>query len=310
MSNEEQFSLSVVPPFRLDFTVWALRRRQKNLIDRWDEDQYSRAFIVEGKVLRVVVEQKSEAELAVIIKSNMQTDRIQFVTKQIQKILGTDTNLEAFYQAAGKDMYLKSLASMFKGIKPPRFPTIFETLLNSIACQQVTLDLGIILLNRLAEKYGMKYQDIHGVQYAFPRPEDLYEASEEDIKKLGFSYQKARAIVDLSKAVVEKEISFEGMEEASNVDIVSRLMKIRGIGRWSAEYALLRGFGRIDMFPGDDVGAQKNLMLLMSLTNRPDYEKIQQLTTQWKPYAGLVYFHLLLERLQQRNFLPEGAEKN
>jgi DNA-3-methyladenine glycosylase II len=95
MSNEERFSLSVVPPFRLDFTVWALRRRQKNLIDRWDGKQYSRAFIVEGKVLQVVVEQKTEAELAVIIKSNMQTDRIQlFVTKQVQKILGTDTNLE------------------------------------------------------------------------------------------------------------------------------------------------------------------------------------------------------------------------
>lgn len=76
-----------------------------------------------------------------------------------------------------------------------------------------------------------------------------------------------------------------------------------GIGRWSAEYTLLRGFGRLDILPGDDVGAQKNLRELLALEARPTYDQIKLLSQRWQPYAGLVYFHLLLEKLQRKGVL-------
>jgi DNA-3-methyladenine glycosylase II len=64
----------------------------------------------------------------------------------------------------------------------------------------------------------------------------------------------------------------------SNEQIVEQLSSIRGIGRWSAEYALLRGFGRIDTFPGDDIGAQNNLERLFHLDKKPDYAEVKKLT--------------------------------
>jgi DNA-3-methyladenine glycosylase II len=79
----------------------------------------------------------------------------------------------------------------------------------------------------------------------------------------------------------------------ANEEIVGYLTTLRGIGRWSAEYALLRGLGRLDIFPGDDVGARNNLQRLFHLHTKPDYEEINKLTSQWHPYEGLVYFHLL-----------------
>ena len=66
----------------------------------------------------------------------------------------------------------------------------------------------------------------------------------------------------------------------TDVDIVEYLSRIRGVGRWSAEYVLLRGLGRINIFPGDDVGAQKNLQNFMGLDERPDYEQIKRITSQ------------------------------
>jgi DNA-3-methyladenine glycosylase II len=66
---------------------------------------------------------------------------------------------------------------------------------------------------------------------------------------------------------------------------------------------LLRGLGRIEVFPGDDVGAQKNLQRLLSLDEQPTYERMQTLTARWHPYAGLVYFHLLLRNLDQKGVL-------
>lgn len=300
MQYEEQFTLSVVSPFRLDLTVWALRRRQKNLIDQWNGKEYARVFVIDGETLQVIVEKKGETELLVTTRSENKIAGIEkIVTDRLKKMLGTDKNLEAFYRLAEKDSHLKSLSSSFRGVKPPRFPTIFEALVNAIACQQVTLDLGILLLNRLSERYGNKFAD----QHAFPGPEDLADVTENDLKSLGFSYQKARAIISLAKSIVNKEISFEDFENLSNEEIVSRLSEIKGIGRWSAEYVLLRGLGRTDMFPGDDVGAQKNLMQLLDLPEKPKYDEIQQLTQSWKPYAGFIYFHLLLDKLQRKNLL-------
>lgn len=300
MPYEEQYTLSVLPPFRLDLTVWALRRRQKNLIDKWVGKKYTRVFVIDGNAIQVTIEQKSGTKLAVTIRSENKIPGVdKIITDTLERMLGVDKNLEGFYKLAGKDQYLKALASSFQGVKPPRFASIFEALINAIACQQVTLDLGILLLNRLSETYGKKFAD----QHAFPLPEDLADVTENDLKSLGFSYQKARGIISLANAIVSKEISFDDFEDLPNETVVTRLMEIKGIGRWSAEYVLLRGLGRIDMFPGDDVGAQKNLMLLMNLKYKPNYDEIQELTKSWKPFAGFVYFHLLLDKLQKKKLL-------
>ncbi|MGB9081663.1 MAG: hypothetical protein WCD00_10210, partial [Desulfuromonadaceae bacterium] len=58
------------------------------------------------------------------------------------------------------------------------------------------------------------------------------------------------------------------------------------------------------MFPGDDVGAQKNLQRWLQLPEPPDYEGVQKLLARWQPYGGLIYFHLLLDRLAAAGYLP------
>lgn len=81
------------------------------------------------------------------------------------------------------------------------------------------------------------------------------------------------------------------------------LCQFKGIGRWSAEYILLRGFGKIETSPGDDIGAQKNLQQLLHLGMKLDYQKISEITEKWYPYAGFIYFHLLLLKLKNKGFL-------
>jgi DNA-3-methyladenine glycosylase II len=226
------------------------------------------------------------------------TDQIrEDVSRLIQKMLGLDLNLHPFYALAENDEIIGPLVRQFYGVKPPRFPTIFEALVNAIACQQVTLDVGIIMLNRLAEKFGRVFDDDRTPLYAFPGPEDLANVSEEEIKKLGFSYQKVRAIKELTMAIVNNKISLAKVDNTASQDVVKYLSTLRGIGRWSAEYVLLRGLGRIDTFPGDDIGAQNNLRRLFHLDHKPGYEEIKELTSRWHPYEGLVYFHLLLNKL-------------
>jgi DNA-3-methyladenine glycosylase II len=290
-------------PFRLDLTIWALRRRHRNTVDRWDNSQYSRVIVADGRPARVTAAQQpsvAEPTLRVTVES---TEPISEQARReigllVHRMLGLDVDLRGFYELAGNDPVIGPLVERFRGMRPPRFATVFEGLINSIACQQVTLDLGITLLNRLSQRLGPQFVDQGEVLHAFPAADDLAGVPEDSIRELGFSRQKTRAIQQLADHVVDTVVNLERLEELNNDRAVAELLRIHGIGRWSAEYVLLRGLGRLDTFPGDDVGAQNNLQRLFHLAGKPTYDGIRQLTSPWHPYEGLVYFHLLLDKLR------------
>jgi len=299
-------SLPTAAPFRLDLTAWALRRREKNAVDRWDGRRYTRVIAVGSRPVRLTVtDETSGAEPVLTVSLHPGAgDRTREETRLlVTKILGLTVDLEPFYALARDNELLRPLVEQFSGVRPPRFPSVFEALVNSIACQQVTLDLGILLLNRLSERFGPAVNDHGTVQHGFPGPADLAEATEEALRQLGFSHQKARAIRELAADVVADRLDLASLDSMTNREAVDYLSTIRGIGRWSAEYVLLRGLGRLDTFPGDDVGAQNNLQRLFHLVDKPNYEQIRDLTSPWHPYEGLVYFHLLLEKLQTKGVL-------
>lgn len=298
----KKFALSMNSPFRLDLTAWALRRRQRNIIDQWDGNQYLRVIVCNNAPVKLTISQGFEStnpEIIVLMQSKVDiTPRIQKNTQLIiQNMFGLKVNLQPFYTLANNNEALDLLVKQFAGVRPPRFPSIFESLINAIACQQLTLDVGILMLNRFAERFGVRFEENDTILYAFPRPEDLADASLEDIKNLGFSSQKASSIKELATKVITNAINLEHIGKMENREVVEYLSNIRGIGRWSAEYVLLRGLGRLDIFPGDDVGARNNLQRLFHLDKKPNYEEIKNLTFSWHPYEGLVYFHLLLQNL-------------
>jgi DNA-3-methyladenine glycosylase II len=300
--------LPATGPFRLDLTVWALRRRTKNAVDRWDSGQYSRIVVFDSDPVRLTITQRPtsiEPRLVVIMES---TTRIserarEEATRLVQKMLGLAVDLQPFYDLARHNDVIGRLVEQFFGVRPPRFPSIFEGLVNSIACQQVTLDLSIVLLNRLSERFGAHVVDHDAILHAFPIPAALADATDDSIKELGFSHQKARAIKELSTDVADTRLDLARLERMTNKEATEYLSTIRGIGRWSAEYVLLRGLGRLDTFPGDDIGAQNNLQRLFHLDGKPTHDEIRQLTSPWHPYEGVVYFHLLLEKLHANGII-------
>ena len=103
------------------------------------------------------------------------------------------------------------------------------------------------------------------VVHAFPRPVDVLSLDDRDLREIGFSRQKTRSLLELSRAVEEKEIDLESLETLDNRNALELLRGIRGVGRWTGEYALLRGLGRLDVFPGDDAGAQKETFRACSI---------------------------------------------
>lgn len=295
------FALRPLPPFRLDLTAWALRRRPENILDRWDGQIYRRALSIHGEIVEVRAEQSGTPErpcLAVTAQAGGPAANLESALRStIEYMLGLQIDLRDFYALAAKQKSFRPLTEAFVGFKPPRYPTIFEALLNAISCQQVSLHVGMMLLNRLAQNFG-RAPAANPSARACPSPADLAGISPGALRAFGYSQNKERAIVELSRAVASGELDLESFRGLDDAGALEKFLAIRGIGRWSAEYALLRGMGRLDIFPGDDVGGWRHLQKHLHLRTRPDYAKTRKLLAPWKHYAGLLYLHFLLDGLR------------
>lgn len=293
------FSLRPVPPFRLDLTAWSLRRLPINEIDCWDGETYRRVLIFKGKPVEVSITQtKPPDDPEISITTSTEVDEVEISTA-INKLLGLQVDLSPFYEVARSNDRLWSLVDRFRGFKPPRFPSVFEAVTNGISCQQLSLVVGITLLDRLTANYGLAVGDHH----AFPRPEDLLTASVENLRALGYSGRKAQNILAIALAITSGELDLEALNDLDDSSAITSLCNIYGIGRWTAEYVALRGLGRMNIFPADDVGAQTRLKEWAASSERPTYEGIHSLIDQFAPYRGLIYFHLFLSKIDQKGLL-------
>jgi DNA-3-methyladenine glycosylase II len=144
-------------PFRLDLTVWALRRRSQNAVDLWSDATYSRVLAVGDQPVLVSVTQH-ETTLDVTVSGETLSPLVKRAAIiAIERLLGIKVDLSDFYKFASSQPRLKELAQPFRGLKPPRFASVFEGVVNGITCQQLSLTVGIIFLNRLAERCGLSF---------------------------------------------------------------------------------------------------------------------------------------------------------
>jgi len=301
--GERHFEMEVAAPFRLDLTVWVLRRRAHNAVDDWDGLSYRRALVLGARPMALAVRQIGEAPVAVL-SVEMSGAGVTHdaaveveVRRVLDRMLGLSVDLTGFYDLAELDERLAPLAKRFRGVRPTRFPTVFEAVVNAVVCQQLSLDVGVHLLNRVAGRYAVTEECGVRSPCGFPTPAQLAVAEVVELRSLGLSTTKARVLVDIARRVSEGDLNLEFLADLDDDHASRILLSLAGIGRWSTEYILLRGLGRLHVLPGDDVGARNNLQRRFALGAPLDYDAMAELARSWWPYGGLVYFHLLLDSL-------------
>jgi DNA-3-methyladenine glycosylase II len=307
------FIAAVTPPFRLDLTAWALRRRSINQTDRWDGSVYARTIHVDQIPVELFVESVgsiNSPRLRVRVTGVCRRALVETAVRQaLNHVLGLSVDLTGFYATAAAEPPLDELANRFRGMRPPRFPSIFEALMNGIACQQLSLQAGLTLLNRLVDTFGrFSGPPEAGRGKAFPQPQALAGVDTRSLQALGFSQAKSIAIREIAIAAAKRELEYETIANFDDAAACTRLQELRGVGRWTAEYVLLRGCGRLNIFPGDDVGARNNLQKWLRRKRSLDYDSTKRLLRRWQPYAGLVYLHLLLKRIDDQTMISRVHE--
>jgi DNA-3-methyladenine glycosylase II len=307
-----RFFLRPYPPFRLDLTVWALRRRPRNLIDRWDGTHYSRVLAFDGSPVHLVASQTAPSErpeIECVYICERRVVKSEQVGAAVERLLGLNVDMSEFQLLAQRDSRLRKLIGRFAGFRPPRFPTVFEAAVNAVCCQQLSLEVGLELLNRLGAHAGLKLKDASESFFGPPEPRKVAELAPRKLRELGFSSQKAAALLEIARLFADESERLENLSSANDQEVMSCLMRQKGIGRWSAEYILLRGLGRLNVFPGDDIAAAKNLRQWLGIGRERQqlgYDEIRATLQKWDPYQGLVYFYLLLGSLAARGWLDSG----
>jgi len=286
--------------------VWALRRRPHNKVDLFDDGVWRRVLMIGRSPVGLAVTQTRRGdhpEIEVQMSSAQSRDVKDEVAALVTRILGLDLDLSGFYRLCRKDLTLRPLAERLRGMKPVRYPTVFEAFANAVACQLVSLSAGMHVLNRIAEALGAKVStpmmSSDGIALrSFPTAAAIARTNPDALRALGLSRQKGEYLIELARlAANPKDRDFNSIDALGDEAAIERLSEIRGVGRWTAEYVLLRGFGRINIFPGDDVGGRNKLYQFLGETAAPDYEGVRRIVNRWHPYGGLIYLHLLVDGL-------------
>jgi 3-methyladenine DNA glycosylase/8-oxoguanine DNA glycosylase len=279
--TREPLTLEVVPPYSLSLTVQVLRRVPTNIVDQWAGGIYSRALQIGAEEYMLRVRQLDQTTLEV------DADRSpEAVLPLVRRMLGVDVDLSEALRLAAAGSRLASVVQHFRGLRPPRFASLFETLAMTIPFQQVSLEAGQSFVNRLVERFGKS----RGALWLFPTPAAIANASIENLRTAGLSAAKATTLRHAASLIVAGSLSEAEIERLPSDEALRLLDDLPGIGPWTAGVILLRGFGRLDVFPHGDVGARRTLSHLLGRTSSIDDADEADLLERLGPYRGLVYF--------------------
>jgi len=293
--------VAVRAPYRLDLTANILRRLSTNVVDRFDGTTYRRLI---GKGV-LSVTQIGPAELAVGVDGSTAYDAQALVSR----LLGTDVDLEPFYEAAQRIAWLAPLVSGARGVKPPRYPSLWEACVNAIVYQQVSIHAAGAILRRVIERYSVPVAVGGTSLRAFPGPQTFLDAQAEDLRGLGLSINKVVSVRAVARAILDGALEEASLALLPTPELMAALVVHRGIGPWTAAIVALRGFGRLDLFPMNDSGVAKSVR---ELSGRTDVD-VEALLAQLGEQRGMMYYHLLLGRLAARGDvelapLPAGSQ--
>ena len=218
------------------------------------------------------------------------------VEANLRRLLGLDVDLAPLNTLLAHEPVLGPLAHRLSGLRPPRFLSLWETFVQVIPFQQVSLAAAMTMLNRMVMAYGPRVR-FEGEEYmGAPAPDRVLSGAEVEMRACGLSAAKVTALRGCAEWLMAGKISEDELAGLSDEEAAQRLRALPGIGPWSAQLILLRGFGRLGNFPAGDSGAAKGLREVFEAAPNPEAAAAEALE-RLGAWRGYLYFMLLGRRI-------------
>ena len=160
--------------------------------------------------------------------------------------------------------------------------THFDAVCRSIIYQQLSGKAAATIHGRVLELYGGRS----------PLPHELATTTDEQLRGVGLSRQKLSYLKDLASRVASSELPIETLHELADDDVIDALVRVKGIGRWTAQMFLMFRLGRPDVLPELDLGIQKAIQRTYRLRKRPLPERVLRIGAAWAPYRTIASWYL------------------
>lgn len=292
----------VVPrrPYSLARTSARLARFPE-LVDRYGDGVYERLLWVRGMPVKMSVGQAgppSRASLDVSLTGKAARDPEAKAEARIvlDRVLGASVDVRPFYRAFREDPLLGPLIRRHSGLRVAGRVSVWETLLQIVLSQQINLALAHGMLSDLVGSYGRRALFDGKRYYAPPTTRRFAELSETELRRHRLSGSKARTLIGLAKAFEAGDISDAKLGSMDDEDAVELLMSFKGVGRWTAEFTLLRGLSRMDVFPAGDLGVVKYLpQRILGRKKAASEDEMRRFASRWRPFRGLALIYAYAE---------------
>ena len=180
----------------------------------------------------------------------------------------------------------KNLSKFLKQFDVPVLPIeedYFWSLTRSVIYQQISV--------KAAKKISDRYLKLFS-KGSKMSPVDVIKIDIEKIQNVGISRQKSGYIKNIANAFDEGLVNETQLHKLSDKEIIDQLVKIKGVGRWTAEMFLIFTLRRPDIFPVTDLGVQKGFQIYYDLDELPSIDMMNEKSENWKPYRTIMSLYL------------------
>ncbi|MBT6278285.1 MAG: DNA-3-methyladenine glycosylase 2 family protein [Chromatiales bacterium] len=205
------------------------------------------------------------------------------------RLLGRTTATLAFEQRARTDTAVKRLLADRLGLGISLTHTPFDAAVWSIIGQQISLPFAYQMLRSATQLAGAQAP---GGLRTMPLPERLADMTTDALRACKFSASKARYLIDIAGLVSEGSLTLDDRSRTSAKRLFERLLAVRGLGPWSVNYIMMRGFGLTDCAPIGDAGLRRALNHFLGRTGPMDAQSMAKAMEPFAPHRSLATFHL------------------
>lgn len=306
--NHVTIPLPVDPPYSFRWAMEYLWSSPSTVLENVDPNAgLQRMLYLDGIPVLLVLRSESEDVEHPALFVEIQSDRK--ISRAIRdaglhwarNTLNLDQNPRYFLALGKQDAPLRQLQEQFRGMRPVRIASPYESLIWAIIGQQIHVAFARRLKYRFLEHCGDQVRMDGHLYPVFPEPEQVLLADQQKLAALQFSHQKSGYIAAVSAAVVDGRLNFDAIRALPQEQAISHLLKFRGIGRWTAEYVLMRGLGYSDCIPAADIGLRKVAGELYGLGRTASEKEVRDITEQFHGWRSWVAFYWWMTLQQTAN---------
>lgn len=208
----------------------------------------------------------------------------------VRRMLGLTQSVDEFESRYRRHRLLGPLIARHPGLRVPLAATPFEALTWAVTGQQISVGAAVSLRRKLIVAAGACHSS--GLR-CYPDARQVAALGEDALRQAGFSTTKARTLLTLAQGVADNQLPLDAWVQTLPVThIQERLLAVRGIGPWTVDYALLRGFGWLDGSLHGDAAVRRGLQALLGSAQKVGEKQASEWLAEFSPWRALVAAHL------------------